>query len=250
MQKFQRVPEIKPRGLTGTLVVCSAALLALIMAPSSPSPPAATGGDGEVDVYTLQPWTFLWFAENKSDKRWSCCWTSSHHQCSDWYFTSTLIPLWKSNSRFSSRIFSWLCLCCELMQSWVQGRRRNTEWRLVMKSGSELMIVCSQCSVSAKDTLKRTAAILITRRLCSSVLYEHHVADIEYVCSLQISKVCLLFQWRWWRTYRRHTAVVFTLFHPPYCNQLPTCTTWQHVSLPVLSRVRTSSELRAQIRMK
>lgn len=125
MQKFQRVPEIKPRGLTGTLVVCSAALLALIMAPSSPSPPAATGGDGEVDVYTLQPWTFLWFAENKSDKRWSCCWTSSHHQCSDWYFTSTLIPLWKSNSRFSSRIFSWLCLCCELMQSWVQGRRRE-----------------------------------------------------------------------------------------------------------------------------
>lgn len=114
----------------------------------------------------------------------------------------------------------------------------NTEWRLVMKSGSELMIVCSQCSVSAKDTLKRTAAILITRRLCSSVLYEHHVADIEYVCSLQISKVCLLFQWRWWRTYRRHTAVVFTLFHPPYCNQLPTCTTWQHASLPVLSRVR------------
>lgn len=116
----------------------------------------------------------------------------------------------------------------------------NTEWRLVMKSGSELMIVCSQCSVSAKDTLKRTAAILITRRLCSSVLYEHHVADIEYVCSLQISKVCLLFQWRWWRTYRRHTAVVFTLFHPPYCNQLPTCTTWQRASLPVLSRVRTS----------
>lgn len=103
MQKFQRVPEIKPRGLTGTLVVCSAALLALIMVPPSPSPPAATGGDGEVDVYTLQPWTFLWFAENKSDKRWSCCWTSSHHQCSDWYFTSTLIPLWKSNSRFSSQ---------------------------------------------------------------------------------------------------------------------------------------------------
>lgn len=64
MQKFQRVPEIKPRGLTGTLVVCSAALLALIMAP-----PVAAGGDGEVDVYTLQPWTFLWFAENKSDKR-------------------------------------------------------------------------------------------------------------------------------------------------------------------------------------
>lgn len=64
MQMFQRVPEIKPRGLTGTLVVCSAALLALIMAP-----PVAAGGDGEVDVYTLQPWTFLWFAENKSDKR-------------------------------------------------------------------------------------------------------------------------------------------------------------------------------------
>lgn len=69
MQKFQRVPEIKPRGLTGTLVVCSAALLALIMVPPSPSPPAATGGDGEGDVYTLQPWTYLWFAENKSDKR-------------------------------------------------------------------------------------------------------------------------------------------------------------------------------------
>lgn len=69
MQKFQRVPEIKPRGLTGTLVVCSAALLALIMVPHSPSPPAATGGDGEGDVYTLELWTYLWFAENKSDKR-------------------------------------------------------------------------------------------------------------------------------------------------------------------------------------
>lgn len=69
MQMSPRVPEIKPRGLTGTLVVCSAALLALIMVPPSPSPPVAAGGDGEVDVYTLQPWTFLWFAENKSDKR-------------------------------------------------------------------------------------------------------------------------------------------------------------------------------------
>ena len=116
---FQRVPEIKPRGLTQTLVVCSAALLALIMAPPSPSPPVAAGGDGEDDVYSLHPWTYLWFAENKSHKHWSCCWTSSHHQCSDWYFMSTLIPLWKS-----SPIFSWLCLCCELLQSW-EGSMKN-----------------------------------------------------------------------------------------------------------------------------